>query len=219
MTPFFLRSGKRNILITIALPYVNNIPHLGNLIGSVLWADVFSRYCRGRGINTLYVCGENSTAFLILIGTISGDMYALQFVICRNVGLPREPWDQRRNVRFKSICHSFLLYKCWSSWRVIVNRTSVLDVTDFFSSKSVTFVFSTPRYCEYIPSCHYGIFTCIEDCDYRGWYRGIDNRSLHPLSLLWICIHFGYQQTPSLHYSIRTSTRLQRNRGWSRDRL
>jgi len=50
--------GKRNVLITSALPYVNNVPHLGNLIGSVLSADVFARYCRGRGINTLYVCGE-----------------------------------------------------------------------------------------------------------------------------------------------------------------
>ena len=35
--------GKRNVLITSALPYVNNVPHLGNIIGSVLSADVFSR--------------------------------------------------------------------------------------------------------------------------------------------------------------------------------
>ena len=35
--------GKKNILITSALPYVNNVPHLGNIIGSVLSADVFSR--------------------------------------------------------------------------------------------------------------------------------------------------------------------------------
>lgn len=47
----------RNILITSALPYVNNVPHLGNLIGSVLSADVFARYCRARGLKTLYVCG------------------------------------------------------------------------------------------------------------------------------------------------------------------
>ena len=50
--------GKRNILITSALSYVNNIPHLGNIIGSVLSGDVFARYCRGRGINTLYVGGR-----------------------------------------------------------------------------------------------------------------------------------------------------------------
>ena len=48
-------AGKRNILITSALPYVNNVPHLGNIIGSVLSADVFARYCRGRGLNTLHL--------------------------------------------------------------------------------------------------------------------------------------------------------------------
>lgn len=46
------------ILITSALPYVNNIPHLGNLI-QVLSADVFARYCRQRGHETLYVCGTD----------------------------------------------------------------------------------------------------------------------------------------------------------------
>jgi methionyl-tRNA synthetase len=35
--------GKENVLITSALPYVNNVPHLGNIVGSVLSADVFSR--------------------------------------------------------------------------------------------------------------------------------------------------------------------------------
>ncbi|KAL4939715.1 tRNA synthetases class I (M)-domain-containing protein [Aspergillus oleicola] len=48
--------GQRNIPVTSALPYVNNVPHLGNLTGSVLSADVFTRYCRARGVNTLYVC-------------------------------------------------------------------------------------------------------------------------------------------------------------------
>lgn len=51
--------GKRNILITSALPYVNNVPHLGNIIGCVLSADVFARYCRLRGYNALYICGTD----------------------------------------------------------------------------------------------------------------------------------------------------------------
>jgi len=45
-------------LVTSALPYVNNIPHLGNLI-QVLSADVFSRYCRQAGFETLYICGTD----------------------------------------------------------------------------------------------------------------------------------------------------------------
>lgn len=52
-------SDRRNILITSALPYVNNVPHLGNIIGCVLSADVYARYCRLRGYNTLYVCGTD----------------------------------------------------------------------------------------------------------------------------------------------------------------
>ncbi|XP_041459486.1 methionine--tRNA ligase, cytoplasmic-like [Lytechinus variegatus] len=51
-------SGK-NILITSALPYVNNVPHLGTIIGCVLSGDVFSRFCRLRNDNTLYICGTD----------------------------------------------------------------------------------------------------------------------------------------------------------------
>uniref|UniRef100_A0A8D3D1S4 Methionine--tRNA ligase, cytoplasmic n=1 Tax=Scophthalmus maximus TaxID=52904 RepID=A0A8D3D1S4_SCOMX len=53
------QEGKRNILLTSALPYVNNVPHLGNIIGCVLSADVFSRYGRLRGWNLLFVCGTD----------------------------------------------------------------------------------------------------------------------------------------------------------------
>lgn len=45
-------------LITSALPYVNNIPHLGNLI-QVLSADVFARFSRSRGYHTRYICGTD----------------------------------------------------------------------------------------------------------------------------------------------------------------
>lgn len=36
--------GEHNVLISSALPYVNNIPHLGTIIGCVLSGDVFARY-------------------------------------------------------------------------------------------------------------------------------------------------------------------------------
>lgn len=45
-------------LVTSALPYVNNEPHLGNLI-QMLSADVFARFCRSRGYDTLYICGTD----------------------------------------------------------------------------------------------------------------------------------------------------------------
>ncbi|XP_068171817.1 methionine--tRNA ligase, cytoplasmic isoform X2 [Antennarius striatus] len=57
--PILPQEGKRNLLVTSALPYVNNVPHLGNIIGCVLSADVFSRYSRLRGWNILYLCGTD----------------------------------------------------------------------------------------------------------------------------------------------------------------
>lgn len=57
--PIYVDANKKNILITSALPYVNNEPHLGNIIGCVLSADVFARYSRLIGNNTLYICGTD----------------------------------------------------------------------------------------------------------------------------------------------------------------
>jgi methionyl-tRNA synthetase len=50
---------RKKYLITSALPYVNNEVHLGNIIGSVLSADVYARYCKARGRETLYICGSD----------------------------------------------------------------------------------------------------------------------------------------------------------------
>uniref|UniRef100_A0A8D8FWU0 Methionine--tRNA ligase, cytoplasmic n=1 Tax=Culex pipiens TaxID=7175 RepID=A0A8D8FWU0_CULPI len=53
------KAGQKNNLITSALPYVNNVPHLGNIIGCVLSADIFARYSRLCGYNTLFICGTD----------------------------------------------------------------------------------------------------------------------------------------------------------------
>ena len=47
------------ILITSALPYINGIKHLGNLAGSMLPADVYARFQRSRGHETLYICATD----------------------------------------------------------------------------------------------------------------------------------------------------------------
>lgn len=53
------KDNEANVLVTSALPYVNNVPHLGNIIGSTLSADVYARYSRSRNKNTLYICGTD----------------------------------------------------------------------------------------------------------------------------------------------------------------
>ncbi|MGW8990195.1 methionine--tRNA ligase [Streptomyces zhihengii] len=46
-------------LVTSALPYINGIKHLGNMVGSMLPADVYSRYLRRRGHDVLYICATD----------------------------------------------------------------------------------------------------------------------------------------------------------------
>jgi methionyl-tRNA synthetase len=46
-------------LITSALPYINGVKHLGNLVGSMLPADVYARFLRLRGEEVLYVCATD----------------------------------------------------------------------------------------------------------------------------------------------------------------
>ncbi|PQA85479.1 methionine--tRNA ligase [Hyphococcus luteus] len=47
------------ILITSALPYINGIKHLGNLVGSMLPADVYARFKRQQGHETLFICATD----------------------------------------------------------------------------------------------------------------------------------------------------------------
>ena len=49
----------KRILITSALPYINGIKHLGNLVGSMLPADVYARFERARGNEVLYICATD----------------------------------------------------------------------------------------------------------------------------------------------------------------
>ncbi len=55
---------KEKRLITSALPYTNNVPHIGNIVGSHLPADIFARYCRMLGHDTVFIGGtdEHGTA-------------------------------------------------------------------------------------------------------------------------------------------------------------
>jgi methionyl-tRNA synthetase len=47
------------ILITSALPYINGVKHLGNLVGSQLPADVYARFARARGHEVMFICATD----------------------------------------------------------------------------------------------------------------------------------------------------------------
>lgn len=46
-------------LITSALPYINGVKHLGNLVGSMLPADTYARFQRARGNEVLFICATD----------------------------------------------------------------------------------------------------------------------------------------------------------------
>ncbi|KMO39446.1 methionyl-tRNA synthetase [Methylobacterium variabile] len=50
---------SRRILVTSALPYVSGAKHLGNLVGSLLPADVHARFHRQIGSDVLFICATD----------------------------------------------------------------------------------------------------------------------------------------------------------------
>jgi len=50
--------NKKKFLVTCALPYINSVPHLGNLI-PILNADVYTRFLRQQGKNAIYICATD----------------------------------------------------------------------------------------------------------------------------------------------------------------
>lgn len=51
--------AKKKHLITSALPYINGVKHLGNLVGSLLPADVYARFLRQTGEEVLFICATD----------------------------------------------------------------------------------------------------------------------------------------------------------------
>lgn len=49
----------KRILITSALPYINGIKHLGNLVGSQLPSDVYARFNRAIGNEVMFICATD----------------------------------------------------------------------------------------------------------------------------------------------------------------
>ena len=55
-------------LITSALPYINGVKHLGNLVGSMLPADVAARALRAQGHEVLAICATDEPTLRPLRG-------------------------------------------------------------------------------------------------------------------------------------------------------
>ncbi len=84
------------VLITSALPYINGVKHLGNLVGSMLPADVYARFMRQRGYEVLAICAtdEHGTPAELAaiaagqsVAAFCAEQYEVQTDIYRRFGL------------------------------------------------------------------------------------------------------------------------------------
>ncbi|MEL6937596.1 MAG: methionine--tRNA ligase [Cyanobacteria bacterium J06598_1] len=66
-------------LITSALPYINGIKHLGNLVGSMLPADVYARFLRQEGEEVLYICATDEHGTPAEIAALENELDVAEF--------------------------------------------------------------------------------------------------------------------------------------------
>ncbi len=103
-------------LITSAIPYINGIKHLGNLVGSQLPADLYARYLRGRGHEVLFLCAtdEHGTPAELAaakagkpVADYCADMYAAQAEIAEGFGLSFDHFGRSSSARNHALTQHF----------------------------------------------------------------------------------------------------------------
>ncbi|HEX4196138.1 MAG TPA: methionine--tRNA ligase, partial [Caulobacteraceae bacterium] len=104
------------ILITSALPGVNGVKHLGNLVGSMLPADVYARFQRSRGHEVLAICGTDdhgTPAELAAAGagqdvmTYCEEQHRIQHDLGRGFGLSWDLFGRTSSPRNAELTHHF----------------------------------------------------------------------------------------------------------------
>ncbi|MHA1991283.1 MAG: methionine--tRNA ligase [Candidatus Hodarchaeales archaeon] len=71
---------KEKYIVTSALPYVNGIKHLGNFIGSLLPADVYTRFLKAQGHDAIYICSSDDHGTPAELGAIEEKMPVADYV-------------------------------------------------------------------------------------------------------------------------------------------
>ncbi|HEU0061356.1 MAG TPA: methionine--tRNA ligase [Hyphomicrobiaceae bacterium] len=103
-------------LVTSALPYVNGVKHLGNLVGSLLPADVHARFRRQTGAEVLFICAtdEHGTPTELSaaaagqdVGTFCKQQHAIQADIYRRFGLSFDHFGRSSSAQNRALTQHF----------------------------------------------------------------------------------------------------------------
>jgi len=116
---------KEKILVTCALPYVNNVPHLGHIAGCHLPADVFYRFHKNCGDDVVLVGGADSHGTATLIGA-------------KEVGLtPDEFVDKLTNIHREIYKKLGISYNLFSSTKTDIHKKNTLEFFEYLNNNGL----------------------------------------------------------------------------------
>ncbi|MCJ7429032.1 MAG: methionine--tRNA ligase [Candidatus Nanohaloarchaeota archaeon QJJ-5] len=83
-------------IITSALPYIHGVPHLGNIVGSLLPADIYHRYLDIVGEENIFICGSDEHGTPLELAALEA-------------GVPVEEYADQQHETVKSVLEDFNL--------------------------------------------------------------------------------------------------------------
>ena len=126
-------------LITSAIPYINGIKHLGNLVGSQLPADLYARYLRERGHEVMFICAtdEHGTPAELAakkagkpVQIYCAEMHEVQAGIAQNFGLSFDHFGRSSSERNHILTQHFAGKLDENGWISEVEERQVYSIDD-----------------------------------------------------------------------------------------
>lgn len=161
----------KKYLITSALPYASGITHLGNIVGSTLPADIYARYCRLRGRDTLSICGSDEHGVAITIAAEKSGITPREIIDryhtanaegLRKAGIEFDWYGRTSSQIHRETAQEF--FKDWLDKGLLVER----EADQFYDAEASMFL--PDRYVEGIcPNCGYDKARG-DQCDNCGAY-------------------------------------------------
>jgi methionyl-tRNA synthetase len=148
---------KEKILVTSAWPYLNVTPHIGNLIGSHLSADVVARYYRSKGADVLMVSGSDEHGTPIEVEAIKSgimpkvltDRLHLKVVkLLKAWGISYDNYSRTENPVHKEFVRSLLL-TIYNNGYIFEQETTMLYCENCKRFLPDRFVEGKCPYCNY----------------------------------------------------------------------
>ena len=145
------------ILITSALPYINGIKHLGTLVGSLLTAEVFGRFKKAQGFETLVLCATDEhgtpTELAALeagkdVRTFCDEQYRLQKEACEKFDLSWDHFGRSSSAQNRALTQHFAR-ALWRNGHLYVKTTKQVYSNADGRFLPDRYVIGTCPYCGY----------------------------------------------------------------------